>query len=87
MKMKRLVITAVITFFAMNLSACCSNRDDTYQPVCMNNYCGGAYYMGCSSGCCTRCGQSCACTDPDCGGNPCLSCARCCEAFGNDGAS
>lgn len=87
MKIKRLVTTILFASIAMTLSGC-ANRDDTYRPVCMNNYCGGgAYYMGCNSGCCgTRCRENCQCTDPDCGGNPCLSCGRCCEAFGNDGA-
>lgn len=36
---------------------------------------GGGFYRG-----------NCSCSDPNCGTNPCLSCGRCCAAFGNAGA-
>lgn len=38
----------------------------------------------CVDNCSSR--NQCACTEPSCGKNPCLSRAACCRAFGNVGA-
>jgi hypothetical protein len=46
--------------------------------------CGG--WGGCGEDMDSPCG-SCNCVDPRCGRNPCLSARRCCQAFGNIGAS
>ncbi len=75
MKTLSAVVTTLIGFtFATPVFADCYSCSPA-QSACTQ--CRSSYNDACNS---------CACTEPSCGKNPCLSRRVCCEVYGNVGA-
>lgn len=81
------ILIVGLTFSAASFADCysCSSGQSSCTQ-CLSSYNGKPCYrcQVSSNDCATT--NSCACTEPSCGKNPCLSRQTCCYVYGNVGA-